>query len=78
MEDAFGNVGLEKLMLTENQIEQGKKVVRDVLRAEYPDESGKWMLVKFQRQEHFIEAHCKLNEENPITFSTEISCIHRT
>ena len=72
VEDAFGNVGLEKLILTEKQIEQGEKVVRDVLRAEYPDESGKWMLVKFQRQEHFIEAHCKLNEENPSLFQRKL------
>ncbi|MCG7335593.1 hypothetical protein MHZ95_09910 [Sporosarcina sp. ACRSM] len=72
VEDAFGNIGLEKLRLTEEQVEQGKKVVRDLLRAEYPDDSGKWTLYKFQRQEQFIEAHCKMNEENPSVFQRKL------
>lgn len=72
VEDAFGNVGLEKLRLTEEQVEQGEKLVRDLLRAEYPDDSGKWKLYKFQRQEHFIEAHCKMNEENPSVFQRKL------
>ncbi len=72
VEDAFGNVGLEKLGLTEEQVAQGKKVVRDLLRAEYPDDSGKWTLYKFQRQEQFIEAHCKMNEENPSLFQRKL------
>lgn len=62
VEDAFENVGLEKLQLTAEQIDQGKKIVVDVLRTEYPDESGKWTLYKIQRQEYFIEVHCKINE----------------
>jgi arsenate reductase-like glutaredoxin family protein len=65
VEDAFGNVDLEKQTLTEEQLEQAKKVVQDVLRAEYPDESEQWKLYKFQRQENFIEAHCRMIEENP-------------
>ena len=56
VEEAFGNVDAgEKLTLSAEQIERSKKVVRDVLRAEYPDESGKWKLSKLQRQENFIE-----------------------
>jgi hypothetical protein len=73
VEEAFGNVDAgEKLTLSAEQIERSKKVVRNVLRAEYPDESGKWKLSKLQRQENFIEAHCEINEENPTLFNRKV------
>jgi len=72
-EEAFGNIDPgEKLTLSAEQIERSKKVVGDVLRAEYPDESGKWKLAKLHRQENFIEAHCEINEENPTLLNRKV------
>jgi len=72
-EEAFGNIHAdEKLTLSAEQIERSKKVVRDVLRAEYSDESGKWKLSKLNRQEKIIEAYCEINEENPTLFNRKI------
>lgn len=73
VEEAFGNVDAgKKLTLSADQIERSKKVVRDVLRAEYPDESGKWKLSQLRCQENFIEAHCEINEENPMIFNRKV------
>ena len=73
VEDAFGNVDTkEKLTMSEEQIEQSKSIVRDVLRTEYPNDSGKWTLSKLQRQEKFIEAHCKINEIDSTPFNRKI------
>ncbi|HJF32019.1 MAG TPA: hypothetical protein K8V56_09610 [Sporosarcina psychrophila] len=73
IEEAFGkNDASEKLTLSAKQIEGSKKNTRDVLRAEYPDESGKWKLFKLQRQENFIEAHCQLNEDDPTFFNRKV------
>ena len=68
-EEAFGNVDVgEKLTLSDEQIEHSKNIVRDVLRTEYPNDSGKWKLSKLQRQENFIEAHCEINEDRSNAF----------
>ncbi|CAM3149204.1 hypothetical protein FITA111629_06470 [Filibacter tadaridae] len=67
---AFGNTGtLGKLTLSDQQIEQCKVIVTDVLRTELPDDSGMWKLVKLQCQENFIEAHCKMSYENSTLFN---------
>lgn len=72
-EEAFGNVEVgEKLTLSAEQIERSKNIIRDVIRVEYPDESGKWRLSKLQRQENFIEGHCELDEENPTLFNRKV------
>ena len=72
-EDAFRNVSVEeKLTLSDEQIEQSKHIVRDVLRTEYPNDSEKWMLSKLQRQENFIEAHCKINEIDSTPFNRKV------
>lgn len=64
LEEAFENLGAgEKLTLSAEQIESSKNTIRDVLRVEYPDESGKWRLSKLKRQENFIEGHCERDEE---------------
>lgn len=73
IEEAFGkNDDSEKLTLSAKQIEGSKKNTRDVLRAEYPDESGNWKLFKLKRQEKFIEAHCTLNDEDPTLFNRKV------
>jgi len=73
VEEAFGNFdAFAKLTLSTEQIERSKKIARDVLRAEYPDESGKWLLSKLQRQENFIEAHCEIKEENSALFNRKV------
>lgn len=73
VEEAFGNFDAgEKLTLSAEQIEHSKNIVRDVLRVEYPMESGKWKLFKLQRQENFIEAHCKINEEDSTPFNRKV------
>ncbi|WP_342505497.1 hypothetical protein [Sporosarcina sp. FSL K6-2383] len=72
-EEAFGHVGVgDKLLLTDEQIERSKEVVRDVLRSEYPQESGKWQLAELRRQEHFIEAHCRFMTENSTVFNRKV------
>ncbi len=72
-EDAFRNVGVEeKLTLSDEQIERSKHIVRDVLRAEYPNDSGKWKLSKLHRQENFIEAHCNINEVDSTLFNRKV------
>ena len=73
VEEAFGNVVAgQKLTLAAEQIERSKNIVRDVLRVEYPDESGKWRLSKLQRQENCIEGHCERDEENPTLFNRKV------
>jgi len=70
VEEAFGNVGVgEKLFVTDEQIEQCKVIVRDVLRMVLPKESGMWKLATLQRHENFIEAVCQLNEGNSSFFN---------
>ena len=73
VEEAFGHVGVgEKLLLTDDQIEHSKEVVRDVLRSEYPHESGKWKLAELRRQENFIEAHCKIITGKSTIFNRKV------
>lgn len=73
VEEAFGHVDVDdKLLLTDHQIERSKEVVRDVLRSEHPDESGKWQLAELRRQEHFIEAHCRFITENSTVFNRKV------
>jgi hypothetical protein len=73
VDEAFGNVGVEeKLTLSEEEIERSKNVARDVLRTEFPDESGKWKLSSVQRQENSIEVVCQMNEENPTIFNRKV------
>lgn len=67
VEEAFGLVN-DKLLLTDDQIERSKEVVRDVLRSEYPHESGKWQLAELRRQENFIEAHCRFTTKKSTIF----------
>ncbi|MBE1554325.1 hypothetical protein [Sporosarcina limicola] len=65
IDEAFGDVGVgKKLTLTAEQIERSKRVVRDVMRSEYPNESGMWRLASLRRGETSIVAFCKLNEAN--------------
>lgn len=72
-EEAFRKVDVgEKLTLSAEQIERSKNIIRDVLRVEHPDESGKWRLSKLQRQENFIEGHCERDEENPTLFNRKV------
>jgi len=72
-EEAFGNVSDgEKLMLTVEQIERIKIVICDVMRTEYPDESGKWKLENLRVQENFIEAHCKMISEDSSIFDRKV------
>lgn len=73
VEEAFGDVDIDdKLLLTDHQIERSKEVVRDVLRSERPDESGKWQLAELRRQENFIEAHCRFITENLTVFNRKM------
>ena len=73
VEEAFGHVGVgEKLVVTKNQIESSIEIVRDVLRSEYPQESGKWKLAELRRQENFIEAHCKMITDNSTIFNRKV------
>lgn len=73
VEEAFGHVGVgDKLLLTDDQIEHCKKIVHDVLRSEYPHESGKWQLAELRRQENFIEAHCRFMTENSTVFNRKV------
>ncbi|WP_318614129.1 hypothetical protein [Sporosarcina sp. YIM B06819] len=73
VEVAFGQVAADdKLLLTDHQIERSKGVVRDVLRSEYPHESGKWRLAELRRQENFIEAHCRCMTENSTVFNRKV------
>jgi len=59
-EDAFNDIDVNVLLLlTDEQINQSKIVVRDAFRTEYPAESGLWMLESLQYRKHFIEAHCR-------------------
>ena len=43
-----------------------------MLRAEFPDGSGKWKLATVQRQENSIQAVCQMNEENPSFFNRKV------
>ncbi|WP_203247246.1 hypothetical protein [Sporosarcina beigongshangi] len=73
VEEAFGEVDIDdKLLLTDDQIERSKEIVRDVLRLEYPDESGKWQLAELRRQENFIEAHCRFMTANSTVFKRKL------
>ncbi|NYF25256.1 hypothetical protein [Sporosarcina sp. JAI121] len=73
VEEAFSNSGVdENRTLSAEQIKYGKNIVRDVLRSEYPTESGIWKLSKLRRQESFIEAHCEIIEEVPSLFKRKV------
>ena len=62
-DDALEGKGVaEKLVVTSDQIEQSKDIVRDVFRSEFPEESGMWKLETLQRLEHFIKATCSMDE----------------
>jgi hypothetical protein len=62
-DEAFEGKGIgEKLVVTADQIQQSKDIVRDVFRSEYPKESGTWKLETLQRFEHFIKATCMMAE----------------
>ena len=69
-DEAFENIGVgEKLVVTDEQVEQCKIIVRDVLRTEFPIESGTWKFATLQRHENFIEAVCKMNEVDSSFFN---------
>ena len=69
-DEAFGNIGVgKKLVVTDEQVEQCKIIVRDVLRTVLPEESGKWELATIQRHENFLEAVCKMNEKAASLFN---------
>ena len=72
-DEAFGNIGdEEKLVVTDEQVEQCKIIVRNVLRTELPKESGVWKFATLQRHENFIEAVCRMNDTDSSFFNRKL------
>ncbi|MFD1927037.1 hypothetical protein ACFSFY_03050 [Sporosarcina siberiensis] len=70
VDEAFKKISDEaKLFLSNEDIELSTQVVRDVLRTEFPLESGKWKVATIERKENYIEAVCRMNEEDDILFN---------
>ena len=75
-DEAFEGKGIaEKLVVTSDQIEKSKDIVRAVFRSEYPEESGKWKLDTLQRLEHFIKATCSMDETATSAFNRQLVVI---
>ncbi|WP_210468471.1 hypothetical protein [Sporosarcina sp. 6E9] len=73
VEDAFEGKGIEeKLVMTSDQIEKSKDIVRDVFQSEFPKESGMWKLDTLQRLEHFIKATCSMDEMARSVFNRKL------
>ncbi|WP_172371010.1 hypothetical protein [Sporosarcina jiandibaonis] len=72
-DEAFEGKGIEeKLVVTTDQIEKSKDVVRDVFRSEFPEESGMWKIDTLQRLEHFIKATCSMDETATSVFNRQL------
>ncbi|QUW22778.1 hypothetical protein JSQ81_04120 [Sporosarcina sp. Marseille-Q4063] len=72
-DEAFEGKGIEeKLVVTADQIEKSKDIVRDVFRSEYPEESGMWKLDTLERLEHFIKATCSMDETAMSVFNRKL------
>lgn len=72
-DDALEGKGVaEKLVVSADQIDQCKAIVRDVFRSAFPEESGMWKLDTLQRLEHFIKATCSVDETASSAFNRKI------
>lgn len=73
VEEAFKNVGgNEKLMILDEQMNRCKEIVRDVLRTNYPTQSGEWAFTSLRRSENVIEASCHLLDDPIALFPRKI------
>lgn len=73
IEEAFNHIDVnDKLTISTEQIEESKRIVRDVLRSEYPTESNVWTFAKIRLTDNFIEAHCHLANKKSTLFNRKI------
>ncbi|WP_226376904.1 hypothetical protein [Oceanobacillus halotolerans] len=73
LEQAFSNEpSPDSLPITEKEKEKCIIAVKDVLRQEYPNESGKWVLKTLHRDKGYIHATLRTNKQDDLVFQRKL------